>query len=201
MIVMLLAMAGAYVMTNVGDAWKYMFGLTAGVGLVMILRWFWWRVNAWSEISALAASALVSNGLLIANVFPASDPNATAKALLVTVAVTTAVWLSVTFATPPEPVETLERFYTRVRPSPAGWAPIARRLPVAQTDPLGTSAIDWVAGCGLVYGTLFGIGKLVLTDYAAALGYGAVAVVCAAVIARHLGAPEPQPSRAPEISA
>lgn len=201
MIVMLLAMAGAYAMTNVGDAWKYLFGLTAGVGLVMILRWFWWRVNAWSEISALAASALVSNGLLLANVFPATDPNATAKALLVTVVITTAVWLSVTFATPPEPVETLERFYTRVRPSPVGWAPIARRVPVAQSDPLGTSAIDWVAGCGLVYGTLFGIGKLVLASYAAALGYGLVAAVCAVIIARHLGAPEPVPAPAPDAAA
>jgi Na+/proline symporter len=192
MLVMLLAIAGAYAMTNVGDAWKYMFGLTAGVGLVMILRWFWWRVNAWSEISALATSALVSNGLLIANVFPPSDPNATAKALLVTVAITTVVWLAVTFATPPESAETLERFYARVRPNPAGWAPIARRVPVAAGDSLGTSAVDWVAGCGLVYGTLFGIGKLVLADYPAALGYGFVALVCGVTIARHLSGPGAQ---------
>ena len=189
MIVMLLAIAGAYAMTNVGDAWKYLFGLTAGVGLVMILRWFWWRVNAWSEISALATSAVVSNALLIAHVFPESDPNAVAKALLVTVAVTTLVWLAVTFATPPEPVETLDRFYRRVRPSAVGWGPIAQRIPVAAGDSLGTSAIDWVAGCGLVYGMLFGIGKLVLASYPSALAYGAVALVCAAVIARNLRRP------------
>jgi hypothetical protein len=157
-------------------------------------------VNAWSEISALATSAIVSNGLLLANVFPASDPNGIAKALLVTVAVTTVVWLAVTFATPPEPVETLERFYARVRPSPAGWAPIARRVRVAESDSLATSALDWVAGCGLVYGTLFGIGKLVLTDYPAAFGYLFVAIVCGAAIARHLGRPGAAPIAAPEAS-
>ena len=72
LIVMLLSIGGALAMHSVGDAWKYLFNLTAGVGLVMILRWYWWRVNAWSEIAALAASALVSNALILANVFPSA---------------------------------------------------------------------------------------------------------------------------------
>ena len=70
LIVMLLSIGGALAMHSVGDAWKYLFNLTAGVGLVMILRWYWWRVNAWSEIAALAASALVSNAIILGNVFP-----------------------------------------------------------------------------------------------------------------------------------
>ncbi len=60
-----LSMVGAYAMTSVGEAWVYLFNLTAGVGLVMILRWYWWRVNAWSEIAALAASFVTSNALLL----------------------------------------------------------------------------------------------------------------------------------------
>ena len=132
---MVLAFFAAFLMTSVGDAWKYLFNLTAGVGLVMILRWYWWRVNAWSEISALAASAIVSNvilwltssgtvlrlGPLAIHGFAADDPNAQAKTLLVTVPIATAVWIVTTFITAPEPDERLVAFYRRVRPSGAGW--------------------------------------------------------------------------------
>jgi Na+/proline symporter len=181
-VVMFLAAVGAFTMTSVGDAWKYLFNLTAGVGLVMILRWYWWRVNAWSEISALVASALVSNALLFFKVF--SGPNETAQILLVTVPATTLVWLAVTFATKPDEESTLVRFFERVRPSPLGWGRIAR---VASTsagqESLGLNALDWVAGCGLVYGTLFGIGKLVLGDLPQGLIYLAIALLCGGTIA------------------
>ena len=183
LLVMALAMVGAYAMNSVGDAWKYLFNLTAGVGLVMILRWYWWRVNAWSEIAALSTSALVSNAILALRVFPASDPDALAKTLLVTVPVTTLVWIVVTLCTRPEQEETLVRFYERVRPHATGWRPIAAiaRTP-GEIEPLGVSLIDWIAGCGLVYGTLFGIGKLVLAEPVAASGWLALAVVCATII-------------------
>jgi Na+/proline symporter len=181
-VVMLLAVVGAYANNSVGGAWVYLFNLTAGVGLVMILRWYWWRVNAWSEISALCASALVSNALLFFHVF--NDANANAETLLVTVPVTTLVWLGVTYLTPPEAETTLVRFYERVRPSALGWRPIARRARHEPgVEPLGVNAIDWVAGCGLVYGALFGIGKLVLGDLEPGLLALALAAVCAAIIA------------------
>ena len=184
-IVMFLAAYGAYTMTSVGNAWIYLFNLTAGVGLVMILRWYWWRVNAWSEISALVASAVVSNALTLFNVF--TGPNATAQILLVTVPVTTLVWLAVTFATKPDDQETLVRFFERVRPSALGWKPIARiASPGAGQESLGLNALDWIAGCGLVYGTLFGIGKLVLGDLTQGAIYIAVAIVCGATIAYNI---------------
>jgi SSS family solute:Na+ symporter len=185
-VVMGLALVGAYLMTNVGDAWKYLFGLTAGVGLVMILRWYWWRVNAWSEIAALATSAVVSNALLLGGAF-AGDENQTVLQLLVTVVVTTAVWIFVTFATAPEPQETLVRFFERVRPQSLGWKPIAALTPVvSQGESLGIGLVDWIAGCGLVYATLFGIGKIVLGDLPIGLADIAIALVCGAVIARNI---------------
>ena len=175
LVVMGLAIVGAYANNSVGGAWVYLYNLTAGVGLVMILRWYWWRVSAWSEISALCASALVSNLLIVLHVF--TDPNANAEVLLVTVPVTTLVWIAVTYLTKPEPEETLVRFYERVRPSAFGWARVARvAAPGAGVEPLGVNAIDWVAGCGLVYGTLFGIGKIVLGDVVP----GALALIAAA---------------------
>jgi SSS family solute:Na+ symporter len=193
MTVLALVLAGLVttLMSSVGEAWKYMLTLTAGVGLVMILRWYWWRINAWSEISALAASAIVGSACYVLPFVSGDDPNATAKRLLITVVVTTVVWIVVTFATGPESEATLTRFYERVLPSPAGWGPIARRLPVRSDERLGIALLDWVAGLGLVYGTLFGIGRLVLGDIPQGIGWCALALVCGGVIARTLRAKGP----------
>ena len=183
-VVMFLAIAGAYLNSSVGGAWIYLFNLTAGVGLVMILRWYWWRVNAWSEISALVASAIVSNALLLAHVF--RGPSADQEVLLVTVPLTTLVWMAVTLCTPAETDATLVRFYERVRPGGAGWQRVARMTGTAhRTDRLGVNALDWLAGCGLVYGTLFGIGKVVLGDLNAGLLSIGFALGCGAVIWYH----------------
>jgi Na+/proline symporter len=183
--VMALAVLGAYLMTSVGDAWIYLFNLTAGVGLVMILRWYWWRVNAWSEIAALAASALVSNLLIVSNVFDKDrNPNATADTLLVTVPITTLVWLLVTFLTKPESDATLIRFFERVRPSTTGWRRIARAAtPATQGESLGVNILDWFAGCGLVYGALFGIGKVIFGALGEGITYLSIAAICGAIIA------------------
>jgi solute:Na+ symporter, SSS family len=188
-VALILAAVVTQFMSSVGDAWKYLLTLTAGVGLVMILRWYWWRVNAWSEISALAASAIVGSWCYVSGVVAGDDPNATAKRLLITVAVTTVVWLVVTFVTKPESEATLTRFYERVRPSPGGWGPIARLVPGRSEDNLGIALIDWVAGLGLVYGTLFGIGSLVLGDVGRGAAWVALAAACGAVIARNLRTP------------
>ncbi len=188
-VALILAAVVTQFMSSVGDAWKYLLTLTAGVGLVMILRWYWWRVNAWSEISALAASAIVGSWCYVSGVVAGDDPNATAKRLLITVAVTTVVWLVVTFVTKPESEATLTRFYERVRPSPGGWGPIARLVPGRSDDNLGIALIDWVAGLGLVYGTLFGIGSLVLGNAGRGAAWVALAAACGAVIARNLRTP------------
>ncbi|BDE05079.1 sodium:proline symporter [Vulcanimicrobium alpinum] len=185
----ILAAAVTLFMSSVGEAWKYMLTLTAGVGLVMILRWYWWRINAWSEISALATSAIVGSWCYLSGIVVGDDPNATAKRLLITVAATTVVWLGVTFVTKPESEATLTRFYARVRPSGAGWGPIARLVPGGSEDRLGIALVDWIAGLGLVYGTLFGIGRLVLGDVPQGLAWCALAVGCIAVIARTLRTP------------
>ena len=189
-VAMVLAAVVTLFMTSVGDAWKYMLTLTAGVGLVMILRWYWWRISAWSEIAALAASAIVGSLCYVPWIgIAGGDPNATAKRLLITVVATTVVWLAVTFATKPESEETLKRFYERVRPAGNGWGPIARLVPGGSEDKLGIALADWVAGLGLVYGTLFGIGRIVLGDLGQGLAWLALAAVCGAVIARSLSRP------------
>ena len=170
-------------MTSVGGAWKYMLTLTAGVGLVMILRWYWWRINAWSEITALAVSGVTATTLYLTKIIPEDDPNLVAKQLLITVIVTTIAWVVVTFTTKPESEETLVRFFERVRPNAAGWGPIAKNIASVETnDSLGLGLLDWLAGCGLVYGTLFGIGKLVLQEPILGFAWLAFALGCGAFI-------------------
>jgi Na+/proline symporter len=192
---LVLAAAVTPLMHSVGDAWKYMLTMTAGVGLVMILRWYWWRVSAWSEIAALAISAVVGSGLYVFDVIPGDDPNATAKRLLITVAATTAGWLAATYATKPETDATLLRFFERVRPNDFGWKRIARgAAPAGPEDSLGLALVDWIAGLGLVFGTLFAIGKYCLGEPLAGTAYAVLALICGAVIARNLNRPAVAPA-------
>jgi len=187
---LVLAAAITPLMHSVGDAWKYMLTMTAGVGLVMILRWYWWRINAWSEISALAISAVAGSALYAFNVVAGDDPNATAKRLLITVAITTAGWIAVTLATQPETEATLIRFFERVRPDDFGWKRIARlALPAPPEETLRLALVDWVAGLGLVFGTLFAIGDFVLAEPLPGAGFALLALFCGAVIARNLNPP------------
>jgi len=187
----LLAVLGAavsLVMTSVAGAWQLLLGVGAGTGAVYLLRWYWWRVNAWSEVSAMTAAALTtallqikSGGVPLIH-FSGNDPDIFAKSLLFTVAVTSLVWLSVTFATDPEPQSKLLEFYKRVRPSAAGWKPIAALAPdIIPVHDGWYNLMDWLLGCLMVYMTLFGIGKLLLgapgvgtlfLAIAAASGYG-----------------------------
>ena len=134
---------------------------------MLILRWFWWRINAWSEVSAMASAFVVSVPMQTVFGLDSDDPVGFAKIMLITVGITTVVWLVVTFATAPEPNETLVAFYRRVRPSAALWGPIARLAPeVPPSRDLGYNLLDWICGCVLIYGMLFGVGKLILKETA-----------------------------------
>jgi SSS family solute:Na+ symporter len=173
---------------TIEGAWKFLLALGSGTGLVLILRWYWWRINAWSEISAMIASFVVSVTAInvIKPRFPASDLRADAWVMLVTVAVSTVVWLGVTFATKPEPDRVLEAFYRRVRPGGPGWAVVSERAGFGRESiPGGALAwTNWIAGIVAVYSSLFGIGKLVLGNLVPGLVMLAIAVVAFSWIAR-----------------
>ncbi len=166
-------------LSSVEKAWELLLALGAGTGLVLILRWYWWRINAWSEISAMVASFAVSllGFAFIKPRFAAGDPNATATIMLVTVACSTAVWLAVTLLTRPEPDAVLDAFYRRVRPGGPGWATVSARLGYGR-EPIPGGALawtNWVAGVIAVYATLFGIGKVIFGYTGAGLAMLAVA--------------------------
>src|SRR2546426_1149359 len=159
----------------------------AGTGGVLLLRWYWWRINAWSEVSAMITAFVVSVFLQVAFGYDTDQPKQFALILITTVAVTTIVWLAVTYLTAPEPQEKLLAFFRRTRPSRSGWAPIAALAPDVKVASDGLSnLLDWIAGCTLVYGVLFGVGKLLLHETRPGLLLLALAALGGYVIYRDL---------------
>ena len=181
----LLTIASAVVtfyLESIGSAWKLLLGIGAGTGLVLLLRWFWWRINAWSEVSAMISAFVVSTALHLRG-FDSDNPRDFAWIMIITVSVTTAVWLAVTFLTPPERMDTLVAFYRRTRPSLAGWRRVAAAAPDVTPSRDGwRNLLDWICGVVLVYGWLFGIGKVILGELGLGLGLIATGMAAGAVI-------------------
>jgi SSS family solute:Na+ symporter len=179
LVVVLLSVAVTYYMNRITGGWELVMSLGAGTGLVYILRWYWWRINAWSEISAMAAALAVSLGLQYFAVFDSSTPQGFAQTILTTVGATTLVWLAVTFLTRPEPAEKLEDFYRRVRPAGPGWRRVAEAagLPEVRAE-IAPNLLNWALGVGLVYAALFAIGELVFGLWARAALFILAAAVC-----------------------
>jgi len=154
-----------FYMDSIGAAWKLLIVTGAGTGAVLLLRWYWWRINAWSEVSAMICAFVVSFLLQLGFGLDTDQPKQFAWIMIITVSITTIVWLAVTYLTKPESRETLVAFYRRTRPSRSGWAPIAALAPEVKVTSDGLSnLLDWVAGCVLIYGVLFGVGKLLLHE-------------------------------------
>ncbi len=163
LLLMLLAAAVTYYLDTIRGAWQLLLMIGAGTGAVYLLRWYWWRVNAWSEISAMVAAFVVSLTLNLAQPFTGTEQVLFAKSMVTTTAVVTAVWLTMTYLTRPEPVAHLTEFYRRVRPASLGWRPIAAQAGAnPSTSSLAANLQAWVLGCALVYCSLFATGKLLL---------------------------------------
>jgi len=145
--------------TRISGAWEFIMECGAGVGLVLILRWFWWRINAWSEISAMVTPFIVYPILLGSGIkFP--------DTLLILVPATTIVWIVVTFITKPTDEEILKSFYRKIHPGGFLWNKIAKQLPDVKGDQnFIKMLINWIFGVVLVYSMLFGIGSLIFGMY------------------------------------
>jgi len=172
-----------FYLDSIAGAWKMLLVTGAGTGSVLLLRWYWWRINAWSEVSAMIAAFITSITLQGVLQMDSDDPRSFAWIMIITVSITTVVWMAATFLTPPEPREVLVAFYRRTRPSLAGWKPIAKLAPeVKPVSDLGRNATDWVAGLVLIYGVLFGTGKLLLHETGLGIGLLACGLAGGAVI-------------------
>ncbi len=170
---MLVAAVIVFFLENAKDSFDLMLSIGAGTGLIYLLRWFWWRINAWSEIAAMISSFCIAAGLFIAKKCGAEV--STHITLALSVAFTTAVWVLVTLLTPPTRRETLLGFYRLVRPAGPGWNAIRKETGLGPSpDSLPQAFLGTVLGCALVYAALFGTGSFL---------YGRIAqgTVCLAV--------------------
>ncbi len=164
-LIMIFAGITSLFMDSIAGAWKFLIALNAGIGLVQILRWYWWRINAWSEISAMVAALVVSICVFI---IPATKGEFALQMLFI-VPISTVVWLVVTFNTQPVSIKTLISFYKRVRPSRLGWNQIIKIInsedKTTTIEPVSSGIppmINWIIGVVFIYSLLFGIGKFIL---------------------------------------
>ncbi|MBC8121408.1 MAG: Na+:solute symporter [Gemmatimonadaceae bacterium] len=183
-LVMVLAAVVSVNLTSIEGAWKLLLAIGAGTGPVYLLRWYWWRINAWSEVSAMLGAFLVT--FLVQGVFNVNidSTDGFIQSMLITVLITTVIWVTVTFLTQPESDTVLEGFYQRVRPEGPGWQHVATRLGLEAPNTLWNSALNWICGVVLVYCTLFSVGKFLFGDWLAGSLFLAGAVVSGVVLLR-----------------
>jgi Na+/proline symporter len=180
-VLMLLGLVVTSKLETISGAWKFILACSGGIGLVLLLRWFWWRINAWSEIAAILAPYAVYPFLMMKGV-------SYEVSLMIIVAWSTVVWLAVTFLTKPTDEATLKQFYGKVHPGGIGWKVIAAKMPEVQSDTgFGLLFVNWIAGCGLVLCALFGGGKILFGEPMSGLILLVLAAACAGVIYVNLG--------------
>ncbi len=178
-----------FVLDSAKNAFDIILQVGAGTGLLYLLRWFWWRINAWCEVVAMSSSFVVSVVFVILESQHVAAFSGTAK-LLVTIAVTTIGWMLAAYLAPPTDRETLVAFYMKVKPPGPGWEAIRKEAGVSLDeakstgDDLPRALVGWVAGCATIWSALFTVGNFLYGRTSAALALGVVFVVSATVLVR-----------------
>ena len=165
-----------FVLDSAKGAFDVILQVGAGTGLLYLVRWFWWRINAWCEVVAMVSSFVVSVILLV--LARMGHPLSTPRGLVVTVVVTTVAWVATAYLAPQTERETLVAFYRKVRPLGPGWTPIREAAGVtaaeaadsARGDNIPLALLGWVAGCTVIWSALFTVGNLLYGRTAVALG-------------------------------
>jgi Na+/proline symporter len=180
--IMVIALIITSFIDTIDGAARFLIASSAGLGAVLILRWYWSRINVWSEISATIAPIIgyTISKFVLAPLFDSNTGNTFIEnegILLSTALFTTIVWILVTFLTKPEHDETLKRFYLQVEPQGA-WNSIREKLAIPKTkSQIPVLLLCWISAVSLTYSTLFLIGKLIFQDYYYALINLGIAVV------------------------
>jgi hypothetical protein len=158
-VVTALGAAAAFFAEDVTTLFRLIIAVGTGPGLVLILRWFWWRINAWTELAAMLAGFVVGLGTSVVPLFRIDDFG---LRLFVTSLASVAIWLPVMILTPPESESTLRAFYRRVRPGGPGWGDYRRATRLLAADNLRMDAFRVVAGLALLFGLMFAVGGALL---------------------------------------
>lgn len=176
LVLMILGLAITFVITSISGVWQFVLECGAGLGLVLILRWYWWRINAWSEITATIApfAAYAYSHYVLGMEFPNS--------FFLTVGFTTVAWIVVTFLTKPESMVTLTRFYHQVKPD-GNWRIPNSNIEMPKSN-LPIMFLCWISAVVFTYGLLFFTGKVIFAQWTEAL-WCALTVVIAAIFLKH----------------
>ncbi len=195
-LLMALGIVFTMALDNARNAFNLLLSIGAGTGLIYLLRWFWWRINAWSEVGAMLASFVVSLAFFVSAKL--GHPVDNVSALLTTIGITTVVWVAVTFLTPPVEAGVLAKFYALVRPAGPGWARIRRQSGLgASPDSMPLALLGWVLGLASVYGALFATGAFIYGREAQGILWSAIAaaaIVGLLAIGRQLWRPTAGPA-------
>jgi Na+/proline symporter len=178
-----------YLLDTAQQAFHVILQVGAGTGLLYLVRWFWWRVNAWCEVAAMISSFAVSVLLLVFHTLKivSFSPH---EDLLITVAFTTLCWVAAAYLAPGTDRGTLISFYTTVRPFGPGWRPIriaagisdAEAAEAARHENIPLALLGWTAGCAAIWSSLFTVGNVLYGRYGAATILLAVFVTSGAIL-------------------
>jgi SSS family solute:Na+ symporter len=183
-------------LASIQAGWQWVLELSAGTGAVYLLRWYWWRINAWSEIAAMIVALVVSVALRFTHPFSGNDAVLFAKTAGTTTLITTLAWIAATYLTRPVSQEVLVSFYRHVRPDVRGWKHIAAIVKeVKPTRDLGRNLGLWVLGCSMVYSFLFGSGYAILGQSLKGTLLLVIGVVCLVVLLQQLRSFVAEPER------
>ncbi len=197
-VLMVLAASLALQLENALQAFQILLQIGAGTGLLFILRWFWWRINAWSEIAAMVVSFSVALAFFLQHRAAARTGGSTLESwqeLLVGVALTTVAWILVTFLTRPTDESQLRSFYKKTRPGGPGWTAVVDRAAEAG-EPIAAGDAEWdvpsglmamLAGCFAVYSALFAVGHWIYGNYLLGTGLATIAVIASLLLVRAWG--------------
>ena len=184
-LLMLFSCLVALLLSNALQAFAILLQIGAGTGLLFILRWFWYRINIYSEISAMIISFLVAFYLQIVHPRIGFDPISTEGQLILGVAITTFSWILITYLTPEEDKEVLRDFYKKIQPGGKGWKKVVDQAKDDGIDLIGkkeawdvpTGILCMVLGCLFIYSILFSIGYLLYSEYTFAIILLTVSIV------------------------
>ncbi|HSZ72838.1 MAG TPA: hypothetical protein VK750_09175, partial [Cytophagaceae bacterium] len=158
-VIMIAALAISPMITSIAKVWFFVLEIGAGLGLVLILRWYWWRINAWAELTAVIMPLIVYvySNYAMGWEFPNS--------FFLTVGVTTVSWIIVMYITKPVDMEVLEKFYNKVQPD-GSWGPVKKSLDITtKSDSIIPLILCWISSVTMTYGILFLIGYLIFRQW------------------------------------
>ena len=176
-LLLVLGVITALISDSIGAVFRLVIAIGSGPGVVLVLRWFWWRVNAAAELAAMLCGFAVG---LVTSVLPLVRIEDYGLRLMVITAVSALVWLTVMWRTPPESDAVLERFVRQVRPPGPGWALLRQRYQVTPLESFAAMSRRFGLACAVLFGGLIGIGGFLLHQQFS--GWMGIAVLCVAVL-------------------